>query len=192
MPYYLSIYIYIYWRIYIYVIRVLLCIKQNACAMKSVHKFSNILLYIWFWIACLQILYKYKEELYPAYNYQRNSLKENTEIVSNTSKLTKGRTKSKSCEDKIYARKFGSLCKSERLYVTRKEGGSGLASVEESVDISIRRGEDYLKKSKERQITKQQKQVKRNGRKNISRSISSDKPAKSHSKNFNLATKGKT
>ena len=34
----------------------------------------------------------------------------------------------------------------DKLYVTRKEGGSGLASIEDSVDTSIQRLEDYIEK----------------------------------------------
>ena len=34
----------------------------------------------------------------------------------------------------------------DRLYVSRKEGGSGLASIEDSVDTSINRLENYLQK----------------------------------------------
>ena len=37
-----------------------------------------------------------------------------------------------------------------RLYGSRKEGGKGLTSAEDSVDTSIQRLEDYIKKSKER------------------------------------------
>ena len=33
----------------------------------------------------------------------------------------------------------------DRLYESRKEGGRGLASMEDSVDTSIRRPEDYIK-----------------------------------------------
>ena len=36
----------------------------------------------------------------------------------------------------------------DRLYVSRKERGRGLASIEDSVDASIRRLEDYVKKRK--------------------------------------------
>ena len=32
----------------------------------------------------------------------------------------------------------------DRLYVTRKEGGRGLASIEDSIDASIQRLEDYI------------------------------------------------
>ena len=35
------------------------------------------------------------------------------------------------------------------LYVPRKEGDRGLASIEDSVDTSIRRLEDYIEKNKE-------------------------------------------
>ncbi len=38
-------------------------------------------------------------------------------------------------------------------YVSRKEGGRRLASIEDSVDTSIRRLEDNRKKSKEKLIT---------------------------------------
>ena len=34
----------------------------------------------------------------------------------------------------------------DRLYVSRKEGGRGLASTEDSVDVSIQRLEDYIEK----------------------------------------------
>ena len=34
----------------------------------------------------------------------------------------------------------------DRLYVSRKEGGRGLASIEDSVDASIQRLEDYIEK----------------------------------------------
>ena len=38
----------------------------------------------------------------------------------------------------------------DRPYISRKEGGRGLDSIEDSVDTSIRRLEDYIKKSKEK------------------------------------------
>ena len=34
----------------------------------------------------------------------------------------------------------------DRLYVSRKEGGRGLASIEDSVDALIQRLEDYIQK----------------------------------------------
>ena len=34
----------------------------------------------------------------------------------------------------------------DRLYVSRKEGGRGLASIEDNVDASIRQLEDYIEK----------------------------------------------
>ena len=34
----------------------------------------------------------------------------------------------------------------DRLYVSRKEGGRGLASIEDNVDASIQRFEDYIEK----------------------------------------------
>ena len=41
----------------------------------------------------------------------------------------------------------------DRLYVSRKEGGRGLASIEDSVDASIQRLEDYIQKHEGRLIT---------------------------------------
>ena len=41
----------------------------------------------------------------------------------------------------------------ERLYVSRKEGGRGLASIEDSVDASIQRLEDYIEKHERGMIT---------------------------------------
>ena len=41
----------------------------------------------------------------------------------------------------------------DRLYVSRKEGGRGLASIEDSVDASIQRLKDYIKKHKGGLIT---------------------------------------
>ena len=41
----------------------------------------------------------------------------------------------------------------DRLYVPRKEGGRGLASIEDSVETSIRRIEDYIEKQKGGLIT---------------------------------------
>ena len=41
----------------------------------------------------------------------------------------------------------------DRLYVSRKEGGRGLASIEDSVDASIQRLKDYFKKLESRLIT---------------------------------------
>ena len=35
----------------------------------------------------------------------------------------------------------------DRLYVSRKEGGSGLASIEDSVDASIQRFKDNIQKN---------------------------------------------
>ena len=41
----------------------------------------------------------------------------------------------------------------DRLYVSRKEGGRGLTSIEDSVDASIQRLEDYLEKHERGLIT---------------------------------------
>ena len=41
----------------------------------------------------------------------------------------------------------------DRLYVSRKEGGSGLASTEDSDDASIQRIEDYIQEHERRLIT---------------------------------------
>ena len=40
----------------------------------------------------------------------------------------------------------------DRLYVSRKEGGRGLASIEHSVDASIQRLKDYIKNTKENSL----------------------------------------
>ena len=41
----------------------------------------------------------------------------------------------------------------DRLYVPRKEGGRGFASIEDSVDISIQRLEDYIEKHERGLVT---------------------------------------
>ena len=41
----------------------------------------------------------------------------------------------------------------DRLYVSRKEGGRGLTSIEDSVDASIQRLKDYIEKRGGRLIT---------------------------------------
>ena len=41
----------------------------------------------------------------------------------------------------------------DRLYVSRKEGGRGLTSIEDRVDASIQRLEDFVEKRSERLIT---------------------------------------
>ena len=41
----------------------------------------------------------------------------------------------------------------DRLYVSRKEGGRGLDSIEDNVDTSIRRLEDYIEKHERKLIT---------------------------------------
>ena len=41
----------------------------------------------------------------------------------------------------------------DRLYVSRKDGGRGLVSTEDSVDTSIQRVEDYIEKCRGRLIT---------------------------------------
>ena len=41
----------------------------------------------------------------------------------------------------------------DRLYVSRKQGGRGLASIEDTVDASIQRLEDYIEKHERERIT---------------------------------------
>ena len=41
----------------------------------------------------------------------------------------------------------------DRLYVSRKEGGKGLASIEDSIDASIQRLEDYMEEHERGLIT---------------------------------------
>ena len=45
----------------------------------------------------------------------------------------------------------------DRLYVSRKEGGRELASIEDSVDASIQRLEDYIEKCGGKLITANRK-----------------------------------
>ena len=52
----------------------------------------------------------------------------------------------------------------DRLYVSRKEGGRGLASIEDSVDASIQRLEDYIEKKRRRTDNGQQKQYRQHDR----------------------------
>ena len=81
----------------------------------------------------------------------------------------------------------------DRLYVSRKGGGRGLANIENYVETLIRGHEEYIKKSKERLIIavsnnnsnirtdrKQNKlkPEKRNGKKNNCMNTSSDKMAR--------------
>ena len=52
----------------------------------------------------------------------------------------------------------------ERLYVSRKEGGRGLASIEDSVDASIQRLEDYIKRTQMMTDNSHQKQYRQHDR----------------------------
>ena len=77
----------------------------------------------------------------------------------------------------------------DRLYVSRKEGGRGLASIEDSVDASIQRFKDYIGKheggpftatrndtdntmNNRKSITKKQRN--KNGKKNNSMGVLND------------------
>ena len=73
----------------------------------------------------------------------------------------------------------------DRLYVSRKEGGKGLASIEDSVDASIQRLEDNIEKHEQGLITAIRNNTdntiddrmttrKKNGRKNISMAALND------------------
>ena len=44
----------------------------------------------------------------------------------------------------------------DRLYVSKKDGGRGLASIENSVDASIQRQEDYIKRAEEDWLQQQE------------------------------------
>ena len=79
------------------------------------------------------------------------------------------------------------------LYVSRKEGGRGHATTEDSVEASIQGFEKYIKKIKERLIIAARnstdsiminRPTTRNGKKNNCMDISSDKQAESHVKRF--------
>ena len=57
----------------------------------------------------------------------------------------------------------------DRLYVSRKEGGRGLASIEDSVDTSIQQLEDWIEKHERGLITAIRNDMNNtNGRKNNS------------------------
>ena len=76
-------------------------------------------------------------------------------ILGSILEKDKGRTSTNGPEDKK-DNDDAKLLKSEkwhRVYVSRKEGGIGLASIEDFVDVSIRELEAYTKKCKERLIT---------------------------------------
>ena len=74
----------------------------------------------------------------------------------------------------------------DRLYVPRKEGGRVLASIEDSVDTSIQRLEDYIEKHERRLITalknntnntidkRMTKTTKKNGKENNSMGVIKD------------------
>ena len=90
------------------------------------------------------------------------------------------------------------------LYLSRKEERRGLVSIEDYDDTFIRRVEDYIKKSKERQITAAQqqhcqykdkiKQLRKlgNGKKNNCMDITSDNRWKLTRENMDRAKKGKS
>ena len=73
----------------------------------------------------------------------------------------------------------------DRLCKTRKEGGRGVNSIEESVDASTQQLTDYIRKTKNtnysdlKQHNQHNKKTK-NEKKNNYMDISSDKQAKSH------------
>ena len=52
----------------------------------------------------------------------------------------------------------------DRLYVSRKEGGRGIASIEDTVDASIQRLEDYIKKTRTRTNYNHQKRYRQHDR----------------------------
>ena len=52
----------------------------------------------------------------------------------------------------------------DRLYVSRKEGGRGLSSIEDSVDASIQRLEDYIEKTRTRTNYSHQKRYRQHDR----------------------------
>ena len=48
----------------------------------------------------------------------------------------------------------------DKMYESRKEGGGGFASIEDSIDASIQRLEDYIKSAEEDSHQKQYRQHK--------------------------------
>ena len=67
---------------------------------------------------------------------------------TNLNKWTKGQDKLMTMHKALHPRDDV-----DRLYVSRKEGGRGLASIEDSVGTSIHRLENYIQKHEERLIT---------------------------------------
>ena len=59
----------------------------------------------------------------------------------------------------------------DRLYVSRKEGGRGLASTEDSVNASIQRLEDYIEKHEGLIIAIRNETDNKNGKKNNSMGV---------------------
>ena len=47
----------------------------------------------------------------------------------------------------------------DRLYVSRKEGGRGLSNIKDCIDASIKGLKDYIRKCKERLITAAKKSI---------------------------------
>ena len=83
-----------------------------------------------------------------------------------------------------------------RLYVSRKEGGRGPTIIQDSIEASIQRLDDYIKKRGGTLITPTRKNTDstsinrinnektKNRKKNNSMDISSDKQAKSYTRKF--------
>ena len=67
--------------------------------------------------------------------------------------MDQGRNQINGPEDKKTNAKGLASERQHILHVSRKERGRGLASIEDSVDASIRGFENYIKKRKERLIT---------------------------------------
>ena len=114
-------------------------------------------------------------------------------ILGTILEVDEGRTATNGAKKKINDDALHSRDDVERLYVSRKKGGRGSAIIEDSVDASIRRLKDYIKKSWRRFITVTWNNTdktrinrttiirkQKNGKKNKCMDISSDKQAKSY------------
>ena len=82
----------------------------------------------------------------PPVEYSGSFLKWTREELKQMDKKKKKTTKKKTMKLMIMHRALHPRDDVDRLYVSRKEGGRGLASTEDSVDVSIQRLEDYIEK----------------------------------------------
>ena len=94
-----------------------------------------------------------KMSVYRAGIWQRNICHANQEKRKATNNVQNWTTKSRKNQSITMQKALSPRDDVDRRYVGRKEERRGHASIEDSVDTSIRRLEDYIEKSKGRLIT---------------------------------------